>query len=310
MVEWTDNVDAVMTAYRDMSRVAVPSPWWMTLEQYDNGLLLLSGKQRGALYAEPTDDGNWKATWWYLPDANDDPEGSDDDPSRRSEEIEWLRLRAYTAIAAGSEGKHNIVTSAWVEYSDHEYGSDVEPVHRAGHNVLAAFTVVLFDEHLRVWIPHLYDAIPDVHFSYAGGVVPFQAFGVWQGHSFYFRYRHGRGSLSLSTRDPVKEPEWQSFAAYGDEMSGYLTWDEFAYLFTVLASRLAPALGWYTFAGETLDKPRSVMAFSEEEARTELGKYGLTAVLLHAPHQSDKVAAVPFRVLGTAPPPDGRVAAL
>ena len=87
----------------------------------------------------------------------------------------------------------------------------------------------------------LTELIPEVQVVEAGGALPFQAFGAWDSHPFYFRYRHSSASLSVGGEDPVLAPLWSARADYGEPFSGFLDLDEFMYLFAYLGERLTAA---------------------------------------------------------------------
>lgn len=115
-------------------------------------------------------------------------------------------------------------------------------------------------------------AVPHLDIFDAGGMVPFQASGLWEEYPFYFRYRHGHASLSVGGEDPVTAPRWTASATYGDPMSGFLTVNEFHYLFCYLGHRLEPAPQLYVFrqGDDGLSGMRRIYAFSEFEARQRM----------------------------------------
>jgi hypothetical protein len=96
---------------------------------------------------------------------------------------------------------------------------------------------------------------PDAAIHYAGGVVPFQAFGEWRGCEFYFRYRGGWASLdvALPGDDPVDLPAWTAGVDYGETFDGALDFSEFTYIFCYLATRLQRAT--YPFRFAVLSRP-------------------------------------------------------
>lgn len=116
------------------------------------------------------------------------------------------------------------------------------------------------------------NAIPDLEIFNAGGAVPFQAYGSWEGNLFYFRYRHGRASLSIGGEDPIGAPRWSAAVAYGDPMSGFLSLQEFYYLFYVLGEKLTDAPQPYVFQelGGEEPRDRTVFGFSETEAHERI----------------------------------------
>jgi hypothetical protein len=83
-----------------------------------------------------------------------------------------------------------------------------------------------------------------------GGAVPFQAEGSWHGHPFYFRYRNGQASLSLTAegRNPVGNPHWSGAVDFGDPIQGILTFEEFLHLFGRCARELTRSEFVFEFA--------------------------------------------------------------
>lgn len=306
---WTVDPREVLEAHARRSD-AIPSEWWLTAEPYDSGVLMLSGRRSGAIHAEPTDTGAWAVRWWHLPTAAavDGLDADDDYFDGTDADLGWLKLRAYTALADHSHGDAQLlVDSTWCEFPSGDSNGPtsvsrlMEPV-TAGENVLDTITGLFFDQRLRMKAPELYECTPDVRFSYVGGAVPTQAYGTWSGHALYFRYRHGKATLSLSTTDAVSKPDWQAFGAYGEETGGVLDLAEFAYVFTGLATRLAPGLAWYEFTGAHDGTPRSTMAFSEAQARADLG--GETGELVAGPRSRPEQP--PFTVHGRLRAPTER----
>jgi len=106
----------------------------------------------------------------------------------------------------------------------------------------------------------------------AEGLVPFQAYGSWESHLFYFRYRNGRASLRIGGEDPINAPRWSAAVSYGEPMSGVLSLKEFYYLFYVLGERLTDAPQPYIFQEIGGQEPRShtVFGFSEAEAHQRI----------------------------------------
>lgn len=135
------------------------------------------------------------------------------------------------------------------------------------------------DQRMREELRPLYAHVPGLLIDYAGGAVPFQAYGTWEGHDFYFRYRHGHASLSVGGNDAVKAPRWSAAANYGDPMSGFLDMDEFIFLFGFLGNRLKTAPQPYLYAQQDEDGHRqfTVYALSPEQADHQARYYCLTA---------------------------------
>ena len=111
--------------------------------------------------------------------------------------------------------------------------------------------------------------VPELSVVSAQGDSPFQAEGVLQGLPFYFRYRRGVASLALGA-NPVGEPLYSAFAAYGSKNDGTLKDEEFEELLVALIPHLARAPFRYQFKGRKVlvkglpDAPM-VMATDREE---------------------------------------------
>jgi hypothetical protein len=127
------------------------------------------------------------------------------------------------------------------------------------------------EQRLRTELDLLYAHVPDLWVNYAGGAVPFQAHGEWEGHQFYFRYRHGRASLSVGGNDAVIAPRWTAATAYGDGLSGFLDMDEFIYLFGLLGQRLqtAPQPYVYGYQGALEADHRQVTVYAQDREQAE-----------------------------------------
>ena len=90
--------------------------------------------------------------------------------------------------------------------------------------------------------------IPTLELTNAGGAVPFQAEGQWDGYDFYFRYRGGTATLKIGTpEDVIGEPLWSASMEYGRYLDGTLDTEEFIYLFCTLARNLNKASYRYRF---------------------------------------------------------------
>lgn len=92
----------------------------------------------------------------------------------------------------------------------------------------------------------LLQEFPNLTITSAGGAIPFQAEGVFEGYPFYFRYRGGRASLSVLQKDgeeagDLLRPLYDAFADYGHPLSGTLDDAEFHTLFSQLAQELTVA---------------------------------------------------------------------
>lgn len=86
-------------------------------------------------------------------------------------------------------------------------------------------------------------AAPDITLDWAGGALPFQAFGTWMEYPFYFRYRGGWASLDIGMPggDPLDPTLWSAGVHYGEALSGWLDFSEFVLLLTYLSQRLEVA---------------------------------------------------------------------
>lgn len=81
-------------------------------------------------------------------------------------------------------------------------------------------------------------SIPNVSFDSAGGACPVQAEGTYRGYKFYFRFRWGTASLSLSKDDPIRNPEYDVVDIISDDMNGFLTKNEFVESFNKLLKQI------------------------------------------------------------------------
>jgi len=81
-------------------------------------------------------------------------------------------------------------------------------------------------------------SVPGVSFFSAGGACPVQAEGKYKDYNFYFRYRWGTASLSLSKEDPVANKDFYEVEPVGDSLDGFLTKEEFVVIFSELLGRI------------------------------------------------------------------------
>lgn len=80
--------------------------------------------------------------------------------------------------------------------------------------------------------------VPGVIFTSAGGACPVQAEGTYKEFNFYFRFRWGTASLSISKDDAVMNSEHKATAIISDDMDGFMTKDEFLECFVRLLNEI------------------------------------------------------------------------
>ena len=80
--------------------------------------------------------------------------------------------------------------------------------------------------------------VPGVTFTSAGGACPVQAEGTYKEFNFYFRFRWGTASLSISKDDAIMNSEHKATAIISDDMDGFMTKNEFLECFTGLLNEI------------------------------------------------------------------------
>lgn len=98
---------------------------------------------------------------------------------------------------------------------------------------------------LRMFIPSQYLGwtkedvdVPGVTFTSAGGACPVQAEGTYRNFNFYFRFRWGTASLSISKDDAVMNPDHSATDIISDDMDGFMTKNEFVECFIRLLNEI------------------------------------------------------------------------
>jgi len=81
---------------------------------------------------------------------------------------------------------------------------------------------------------------PSLSIQSYGGACPLQSEGEIFGMPYYFRFRHGHATLSLSYDDNkiYLEPTYRAGVSFGDDLLGTLSDEEFIEIFTKLASEI------------------------------------------------------------------------
>lgn len=217
---------------------------------WNDHIVILSPRRGCALIARPDPlYGRWLVRWWGFPaeglSARRSLLGFDLAAAQASPaDVSWLALRLEVALATDIPADaETVVDSPSPVPRRLARGGDE---HEAAETVLASLEACLVEQWLRAGAPDLFDAVPGLRIFDAGGMCPFQAWGSWHGHPWYFRFRGFHASLDVSVTDPISTPYWSAEAFLPGDIIGV---EDFEYAFTYLGRRLSRADFRFEFTG-------------------------------------------------------------